>query len=43
MMDNCEVVLNIVREHTREGILGNRVKLNGLNYTFIYVKEATMN
>lgn len=44
MIDNCETVLDIiVREHAKEGILGNRVKINGLNYTFIYLKEAIMN
>lgn len=44
MIDNCETVLNIIaREHAKEGILGNRGKLNGLNYTFIYLREAIMN
>lgn len=43
MIDNRETVLNIiVREHAKEWILRNRVKLNGLNYTFIYLKEAIM-
>lgn len=44
MVDNCEIVLNIVvGERTKEGILGNRLKLNGLNYTFIDLKEPIMN
>lgn len=41
MIDNCVDI--IVRENAKEGILGNRVKINGLNYTFIYLKEAIMN